>query len=243
MGRIHFVGGEKGGVGKSLTSRLLAQYIIDKEQTFIGFDSDRSHGTFSRFYNAFTTPVFVEDFDSLDKIITAAEENPEANIIVDLAAQTARHLHKWVEDSDVFGIFDSLGFEVFMWHVMDDGADSARLLNTLLGTLTQSSLKLIVVKNLGRGEHFECFDESSICKNALKVGANMIELPALHARLTQKVDFNNSSFWAAANNINIMTLTERHRVKVWLKNIYQELDSVLAHNTERVSHNLFATDT
>lgn len=240
MGRIHFVGGEKGGVGKSLTSRLLAQYIIDNKQSFIGFDTDRSHGTFSRFYSEFTAPVFVEDFDSLDKIIEAAEQNPDANIIVDLAAQTARHLHKWVEDSDVFSIFDSLGFEVFMWHVMDDGADSARLLNALLNTLTQSSLKLVVVKNLGRGEHFECFEESAICENALKLGANMIELPALHARLTQKVDFNNSSFWAAANNINIMTLTERHRVKVWLKNVYQELDSVLSHNTAATSHSLFS---
>ena len=28
---IHFIGGEKGGVGKSLTARVLAQYMIDKE--------------------------------------------------------------------------------------------------------------------------------------------------------------------------------------------------------------------
>lgn len=242
MGRIHFVGGEKGGVGKSLTSRLLAQYIIDNKKAFIGFDTDRSHGTFSRFYSQFTSPIFVEDYDSLDNIITAAEQNPDANIIVDLAAQTARHLHKWIEDSDIFGIFDSLGFDVFMWHVMDDGADSARLLNTLLNTLTQSSLQLVVVKNLGRGEHFECFEESAIYENAIKLGAHIIELPVLHARLTQKVDFNNSSFWAAANNINIMTLTERHRVKVWLKTIYQELDSVLSHNTNLASSTLFTTE-
>ncbi|WP_054113982.1 mobilization protein [Marinagarivorans algicola] len=242
MGRIHFIGGEKGGVGKSLTSRLLAQYIIDSKKTFIGFDTDRSHNTFSRFYSDFTRPIFVDDYDSLDNIITTAEQNPSANIIVDLAAQTARHLHKWVEDSDVFGIFDSLGFDVFMWHVMDDGADSARLLHTLLNTLTQSSLQLVVVKNLGRGEHFECFEESAICENAIKLGAHIIELPALHARLTQKVDFNNSSFWAAANNINIMTLTERHRVKVWLKTIYQALDSVLNHNTDIASSTVFTTE-
>ena len=129
-----------------------------------------------------------------------------------------------------------------MWHVMDDGADSARLLNTLINTLTQSSLQLVVVKNLGRGEHFECFEESAIYENAIKLGAHIIELPALHARLTQKVDFNNSSFWAAANNINIMTLTERHRVKVWLKTIYQELDSVLSHNTNLASSTLFTTE-
>ena len=36
MGRVHFIGGEKGGVGKSLTSRLLAQYFIDNHLAFIG---------------------------------------------------------------------------------------------------------------------------------------------------------------------------------------------------------------
>jgi cellulose biosynthesis protein BcsQ len=41
---IHFIGGEKGGVGKSMVSRLLAQYFIDRNLPFVGFDTDRSHG-------------------------------------------------------------------------------------------------------------------------------------------------------------------------------------------------------
>jgi cellulose biosynthesis protein BcsQ len=31
MANIHLIGGEKGGVGKSLVSRILAQYLIDKQ--------------------------------------------------------------------------------------------------------------------------------------------------------------------------------------------------------------------
>ena len=30
MARIHMIGGEKGGVGKSLVARILAQYFIDR---------------------------------------------------------------------------------------------------------------------------------------------------------------------------------------------------------------------
>ena len=37
-GNIHLIGGEKGGVGKSLVSRLLAQYFIDHSISFLGFD-------------------------------------------------------------------------------------------------------------------------------------------------------------------------------------------------------------
>ena len=34
MGKVHFIGGEKGGVGKSMTARVLAQYYIDHERPF-----------------------------------------------------------------------------------------------------------------------------------------------------------------------------------------------------------------
>ncbi len=42
--KIHLIGGEKGGVGKSMVARLLAQYFIDHAMPFVGYDTDRSHG-------------------------------------------------------------------------------------------------------------------------------------------------------------------------------------------------------
>ena len=34
----------------SLLGRVLAQYLIDHQLPFIGFDTDRSHGALMRFY-------------------------------------------------------------------------------------------------------------------------------------------------------------------------------------------------
>jgi len=50
MSTIHFVGGEKGGVGKSVVSRLLSQYCLDNKMMYAGLDADQSHSTLSRFY-------------------------------------------------------------------------------------------------------------------------------------------------------------------------------------------------
>ena len=50
MSSLNFIGGEKGGVGKSVAARALAQYFIDREKPFTGFDTDRSHTSFARFY-------------------------------------------------------------------------------------------------------------------------------------------------------------------------------------------------
>ena len=65
MSNIHFMGGEKGGVGKSLMARVLAQYFIDHEIPFLGFDTDRSHGALLRFYRDYTSPVVVDQYESL----------------------------------------------------------------------------------------------------------------------------------------------------------------------------------
>ena len=56
MSTIHFIGGEKGGVGKSVVARLCAQYCIDREIPFVAADADGSHGALLRFYSDYTQP-------------------------------------------------------------------------------------------------------------------------------------------------------------------------------------------
>jgi hypothetical protein len=232
MGRVHFIGGEKGGVGKSLTARLLAQYFIDRGETFVGFDLYKSHGTFSRFYSEFAAPVDVDDFTSLDAIVAAAEAQPDVDIIVDLAAQTFSRLDKWIADGDIFALLNSLGCEVFLWHVMDDGADSLRLLDKLIAAYGQYDLQLVVVRNMGRGEDFSIFDASASYQQLQQRRAEVVTLAKLHTLLAQKIDFNNHSFWAAANSLSAMSTIERQRVRVWLKAHNEQFDRFLRRSNE-----------
>jgi hypothetical protein len=223
MGKVHFVGGEKGGVGKSMTARVLAQFYIDNDQPFLGFDCDASHGTFSRFYSEFASPILIGEEDSLDGMLAAIEEYPDRDLIIDLAAQAAQPLGKWIEETDVFGLLDEMGYQVCLWHVMDDGADSVALLDALFERYQQPSVDFVVVQNLGRGTDFSRFQKSASYKKAIEREALIIELPKLQSKLTQKIDFNNSSFWAVANDKSIMNIAERQRMKVWLRNTYEQL--------------------
>jgi hypothetical protein len=227
MARIHFISGEKGGVGKSFTARILAQYFIDLGVPFIGFDSDQSHSTFSRFYSEFNSPVDVDDYESLDKILEFAEQKPRAEIVVDLAAQTSRKLDAWMEESELFEILKTINSTAYIWHIMDDGADSARLLEAVVDKFSGSPAQLVVVKNMGRGNNFELFDKSSIFEKAQKNKAIFLTLPKLQSALAQKIDFYNFSFWAASNNAKAMTTAERQRVKVWRVNCYEKFNRFL----------------
>ncbi|REG84264.1 mobilization protein [Marinomonas pollencensis] len=226
MAKVHFVGGEKGGVGKSMTARVLAQYYIDHERPFIGFDCDSSHGTFSRFYQDYSSPIIMGEEDSLDGMLAAIEAYPERDLIIDLAAQAAQPLGVWIEETDVFGLLDELGYQVCLWHVMDDGADSVQLLEQLLERYQQPSVDFIVLQNLGRGTDFTRFRKSDGYQTALKRDALILELAKLQTKLTQKIDFNNSSFWSVANDRSIMNIAERQRMKVWLRKVYEEFNKI-----------------
>lgn len=229
MSAINFIGGEKGGVGKSVVSRLVAQYLIDHQLPFVGFDTDRSHATFSRFYGSYASPTVIDDYASLDRIAEAISEEPGRQVLVDLAAQTMPPLSRWIEDSGLLGLLAEEKIPVRFWHVMDDGKDSLSLLSNLLNTYG-SSVSYIVVLNHGRGADFRAFNESEAKRSALAHGATIVELRRLHEASMRKIDRYDTSFWAALNHRGGeqgLGLLERQRVKVWLNKTYEDFGPLL----------------
>jgi hypothetical protein len=228
MSSINFIGGEKGGVGKSVTARALSQYFLDAGLAFTGFDTDRSHNSFTRFYPDFASPVVVDSFEGLDKIVEAFEANPHQNVIVDLAAQTAAPLARWIKDSDLFEVLADLNIAVNFWHVIDEGKDSVTLLTELMQNFG-SAPTYIIVMNQGRGSDFSLMRSSSALDEALKLGARVIELPALQDAAMRKIDRHNASFWSAVHErseTDALGILERQRVKTWLKKSYAAFETL-----------------
>jgi hypothetical protein len=227
MAKIHFIGGEKGGVGKSLMARVLAQYLIDRGEPFIGFDTDRSHGALMRFYSGYASPVIVDRYEALDAIMEAAVEQPERRILVDLAAQTHDPLVRWMDDSGVLNLADESGIAIHYWHVMDTGKDSVDLLRRLLDRFG-TSLKYVLVRNQVRGNDFGVLEQSGEQARALGLGAKIVSVKRLHDGAINKIDATSSSFWNAKNGDNhaALGLMDRQRVKMWLRDVYRDLDDV-----------------
>ena len=226
MTNIHLVGGEKGGVGKSLVARLLAQYMIDNNLPFIGFDSDRSHGALLRFYAGYASQILVDNYESLDAIVEAATEEPGRRILVDLAAQTNEGLTQWMDDSQLLEVAPEIGLNIRYWHVMDSGRDSVDLLKRLLDR-HGAKFNYTLVLNEIRGGDFHILDKSGEKERAIAMGAGVIHLKRLHQSSMNKIDDGSLSFWAVANrsegDTSGLRVLERQRVKVWLKNAFAEI--------------------
>lgn len=222
---IHLIGGEKGGVGKSLMARLLAQFFIDRQWPFLGFDTDRSHSTFSRFYNGFAAPAVIDRYEALDRIIESAVDVPGRRVLVDLAAQTHAPLVKWMDDSGVLDVADLNGIALHYWHVMDAGRESVDLLQRVLDQFGQR-VRYVLVLNQLRGSDFSQLEASGLLDRARALDARIITIKSLHNGVMQKIDANNTSFWSALQSDSAagLGLMERQRLKMWLGHAYGELE-------------------
>ena len=231
MSSLNFIGGEKGGVGKSVVARLLAQYLIDKDLPFMGFDTDRSHTSFTRFYADYAAPVLVDSYEGLDRVVSVfenANESEAPRVIVDLAAQTAAPLTRWIQDSDLLPLLADMGVAVNFWHVADAGKDSVDLLDRLLDAYGEGP-NYLIVKNMGRGTDFSQLEASPAMARALEMGAKIVTLAQLHEGSMRKIDRQNASFWAALHNrseADALGLLERQRVKNWLRKSYESFDAL-----------------
>jgi hypothetical protein len=224
MGELHLIGGEKGGVGKSVVARLLAQYWIDRSKPFVAFDSDRSHGALLRYYGDFSKPIEVTRVEELDQLVEACVQSDD-RVLVDLAAQTERDLYAWLDSGEVLELARENGIRLVLWHVMDDGKDSVGVLSRLLQRYGDRA-SYVVVLNKGRGDDFRLFHQSDAATDVKRLPAHLIELPALHRGTMLKIDRLDKSFWSAtqANNGDGLGMMERQRLKVWLRQSYGEFD-------------------
>ena len=152
--KIHLVGGEKGGVGKSMVARLLAQYFIDHTMPFVGYDTDRSHGALLRYYTGYASAALADRYEALDAIVESAAEEPGRRVLVDLAAQTHAPLVKWMDESGVLDLAELNGMAIYYWHVMDSGRDSVDLLARLLDQFG-ARLRYVLVKNQTARHRFQ----------------------------------------------------------------------------------------
>jgi hypothetical protein len=246
MSSIHFVGGEKGGVGKSVFARLLSQYFLDRGRAHVGLDADQSHPTLTRYYADYTRPLNLDHFESIDQVMEAAIDT-DIDVLVDLPAQSQRFLDRWIDDNAVLEMTDEVGIPVYYWYVVDDGRDSVGLYRDFLGRYG-NAVRPVLVMNQGCGSDFSAVDAvrrqaarpaqeqqaeagdaaEAVAADAVTTG---ILLPGLHAGTMRKIDKLSFSFWAAVNATDnaagCLSLMERQRAKVWQRKAFAVIAQVL----------------
>lgn len=227
-GLIHIVGGEKGGVGKSLLARLLCDYYARHDTAMTAFDCDASNPSLTRFYRPITQAININAQHSLDGIVETVYEQRH-NAIVDLPAQSLRQMEEWWQQSDVINFCKAHRIAICYWLVCDDSFDAMQLTSEFLGKHHQD-FPTVVVKNLGRGNDFSAFDHLPM-NTAAK---HTLFLPRIDSSLMHPIDQHNLSFDLALSEASPISEPSKRRLKQSLDDIYCLFDSVIAPSAKRL---------
>jgi hypothetical protein len=222
VSHIHFIGGEKGGVGKSVVARLLSQWFIDRSKPFAALDADKSHRTLLRSYADYTQPIDLDVFASADEIANRALAADRA-VVVDLPAQSSRALETWMQSVDLVGFCREAGIRLTLWHVTDGTFDSVRDLERSLDVWAES-FAFVAAKNHGRCKDFSLFDESEGRRRVEQRGGRVVDVPELDAAAMARIDRTSASLWSAANTTEgdlALAPMQRQRTKLWLERCYK----------------------
>ncbi len=228
MSRIHFVGGEKGGVGKSVFARLLCGWLVDQGDSVAALDADPGQGALLLSYPEYGHAVDLSLFESADRIMDRAL-SAEREVVVDLPAHSHRALLRWLHAGDVFNLAEETEVEIIFWLVTDGGFDSVSALETLLPQLDPRA-KLRLVRNHRWEADFSQLGSSEALQTLRDEHA--LDLPKLDPRAMYQMQLCGLSYQKALvleldDKERGLSAMQRRRTQLWLQDCYQRLESLI----------------
>ena len=214
---------KKGGVGKTLLSKLKAAYCLESGLDFYAVDADRQE-SFLKAYPEFALPTRFSELDINlklpDRILDLALEKL---VLVDLPGNVEEAFNHWLTASDILEAAVDLGIEIQNWYLLDDSTECYEgFLRTL--EFIQDNAQHILVRNWGRCEEWESFDQFITAELITEYKFKVIDLPKLRLDTATTVYKNTLSFTEARRYSEFST-AQLAGLRGYLRRVYGVLDA------------------
>ncbi len=219
MNAIHWVGGSKGGVGKSAVSMALLDYLGEKDPLLV--ETDTANPDVAKAYRE-TVKTEMVDLDGTDGWIRlidlcTAHDGP---VVINSAARTDVEENGVMLDEAIV----ELGRDLIALWVINTQRDSIELLKEFRQGV--AAARIHVVRNLYFGpiHKFDDYDRSEIRKEIEAAGGLTLNFPALADRVAKELYSERIPIDRAAGEL---TLGNRIELGRWRRLTHGMFDSVI----------------
>ena len=225
MATIHLIDGEKGGVGKSLVTKTMIQYGLDRNLPFVAIETDRSNPDVAGIYkNICKLAVLSEDEKQADKADRIFETATEKTVIVSLPSQVHRAVKAWIEQNELLRLADEYQVNFVKWFVCNGEYDSVKLFIASLECY-EDQITHILVRNLGLCDEWSLVEEDESLQDQItKYRVQVIDFPKLAYRERYTIDRKRLRF-DEARSYREFGILGKQRVVNFLKAAYASFDS------------------
>jgi hypothetical protein len=221
---IIFVGGSKGGVGKSMVSTALVDYLMSRGDKVHLIETDTSNA------DVYKSHKETLDFDmfNLDEsagwveMINRLSEHPDKTFVINSAARVINGVEE--HGSLLMQSVDELERRVLTFWVINPQRDSLELLTNYMPVMNKSVIHVFKNSFFGPAEDFVLFNESGLLPRIEKTGGRDFLFPEVARRVANQMNIRRYSI---DKGLKEMPLGNRVELERWRKRCAEVFEEAL----------------
>jgi hypothetical protein len=224
---IFYVGGSKGGVGKSKLSFALIDYLIEREKKILLLETDTSNPDVYKAHHPHENDNMVCKIIDLDvsegwiKLVNYADEFPGHVAVINSAARSNSGIAKY--GAMLRETLGELDRELVTFWILNRQRDSLELLRGFLNSFPDALIHACRNMYFGAPEKFELFNKSKAHEIIGKKGLTL-NFPDLADRVADKLYSGRIPIWIALAEF---PLGDRAELRRWRQKCAEMFQSAL----------------
>jgi hypothetical protein len=221
------IGGSKGGVGKSIVTLALVDYIFDKKEKISVIETDTSnpdvYKTFSKEKDIDTLLVDLDKADGWIELVNTCDEKNDHTIIINTAARNNSGIEKYGDT--LKSTLPELNRTLVTLWILNRQRDSLELLRSFLNTFSADNARIHVIRNnyFGMEEKFELYNGSATRKIIEDKGGKSLNFPDLADRVADDLYSKRLSISLALKELPLGNRAELKRWKGMVAKMFGEI--------------------
>jgi hypothetical protein len=224
-GRIYWVGGSKGGVGKSMLTVAMLDYLLEQGTRVLLVECDTSNPDVWKAYREHvqTELINLDEADGWIHLVNTCDRHREAVVVINTAARNNLAVKQFGGTLD--RSLEELGAKLVALWVINRQRDSLELLREFIDAVPKAAVHVVRNGYFGDDKKFELYNGSKIREEVEGRGGKSITLPDLADRVADDIYVRRISLQVAAKELPIGNRAELGR---WRGEVKKVLAGVLS---------------
>ncbi|MDO8172518.1 nucleotide-binding protein [Acetobacter tropicalis] len=223
MENIYLVGGGKGGVGKSIVSMSLIDFLMSEGKNVLFVETDNSNPDVLKCYGGVTTAVALnlDHVDGWMDLITQCDNHRNHVVVINSAARNDHAVQTYGDRLQQ--ALPLLKRKLITLWVINRQRDCVELLRNFLEQIPESKTNVLMNSYFGNKEKFETYNNSQTKKYIEKLCGKSLVFPEVADRVADQLYIKRMTIEKASEDLPIGNRIELMRWRAEVKKMFEEV--------------------
>ena len=223
--RIVWIGGSKGGVGKSMTTMAALDYLVSEGDSVVLVECDNANPDVYRAYQDVvpTERTDLDDADGWIHLVNLCDQHRGSTVVVNTAARNNVAVSRYGETLD--SSLEALEAELVAWWVINRQRDGMELLKEFMEAMPRAHVHVVRNGYFGDERKFELYNSSKLRATVESRGGKSVTLPDLADRVADDIYTQRLSLSAASK---VLPIGNRAELRRWRGEVHKVLSPLMA---------------